>query len=54
MTRISLVLSALLMTTACVPVFDTKTPEVITFDAEPLSVAPMNYADIMCCYDCTV
>jgi hypothetical protein len=54
MTRIILLLAVLTQTAACVPVFDTKAPLVITFDAEPASVAPMNYADIMCCYDCTV
>jgi len=53
MLKIIFLLAALTQTAACVPVFESEAP-LMTFDAVPPSVAPMNFADIMCCYDCTV
>lgn len=47
-------LAALMSTAACVPVFEGDNKINMTFDAVPPSQAPMNFADIMCCFDCTV
>lgn len=52
--RTLLMIAALTQLTACYPVFDMRTPEKLTFDAVPPSQAPMTYADLMCCFDCTV
>ncbi len=52
--RTLLILTALISTSACVPVFDFSTPEKLTFDHMPPSQAPVTYADMMCCFECTV
>jgi hypothetical protein len=47
-------LALLISLTGCVPVFDEPTTPEITFDNVAPSQAPMEYADILCCFDCTV
>ena len=53
-TRTALLFAVLTQTAACVPIFDFKTPEKLTFDAPAPPLVQTHYADLMCCYDCTV
>ena len=55
MTRFALIALMLTSLTACMPQFEKEAQEVkLTFDYVPTSQATLNYADLMCCYDCAV
>lgn len=54
MIRTLALLIALSQLTACVRVYDFSSVETLEFNYAAPSQAPVGYADLLCCFDCTV
>ena len=52
--RILILTLTLTQLTACMVTPDIKISETLHFDSPAPSQEPVSYADLMCCYDCTV
>ena len=52
--RTHILLTALLVLTACVATPRVEIPPTLSFNYVIPDQSPMSYADIMCCYDCRV
>jgi hypothetical protein len=53
-TKYLVLLLTLTQLTACVAVPEINITETLHFDSPAPSQEPVSYADLMCCYDCTV
>jgi hypothetical protein len=52
MLKSALAVLALISLSGCIAIPRIDIPETLTFDYELPSQQPMNYSDLLCCYEC--